>query len=235
MRPISILTLAALLALPGGESPGGDLRLSVSLFGSLTTSSKLFPNPTARDEIVRGSFSPIDAVAGFGADVRGDLFASGPRLGLSVEYLAGGSGSNVPNAPTRIPIEDGYRAVPIELTAYFDIPVGGDRLDFTMGGGAGVAFGERRYRYAGVDAVTLDRRLVPGIHVLTGLEVLLGDDFSLRTELKFRSLQIETLQRFPATAAVYEGTAVPLPRGDLRSRIQVDGMHLSLGFAWRLP
>lgn len=233
MRPLPFLTIAFLAAAQCPPAGAGEHRISVSLSGSLTTESKIFPNPNARDELIRGGFSPVDAVPGFGADVRGDLFPSGPRFGFSAEYVRRTISGSVPNSNPAIPVEDGFSAVPLELTAYFTIPVGGERFDFYMGGGAGLYFGERSYRYAGVAARTLSRSVSPGIHVLTGLEYLVGGRFALRTELKFRNVQLETVQEFPVTTTVYNGTTVPLPQDDFTSRIQIDGMNVSLGVAYR--
>jgi len=72
-------------------------------------------------------------------------------------------------------------------------------------------------------------------HVLSGLEVRLAGRFALRTELKFRNIQLETSQRFSAAVAVYRETTVPLPQEILRSRIQIDGMNLVAGIVYRLP
>jgi hypothetical protein len=232
VRAFRRLMLVVLLCLSAPDARAGEHRWSVSLYGDLITASKLFPNPNARDDIIRGSFSPIDPVYGLGADLRCDVPALGVMLGLGAEYIAGSFTSAVPNTQVPIPIEDGYLAVPVELTGYFTIPVGGERVGITMGGGAGVYFGERRYRYAGVDAVTLDRHVTPGIHVLTGVEYRVDERFSLRTEIKFRNAQLETDQEFPAASAVYEGVTVPLPQGRFSSRVQVDGMHLSLGVVY---
>ncbi len=233
MRPLLLFTIAFLAGLLPTESGAGEHRISVSLSGSLTTESKIFPNPHARDELIRGGFSPVNSVLGFGADVRGNLFPSGPRIGFAAEYIRRTVEGAVPNSTARIPIEDGYSAIPLELTAYFAIPVGGDRFDFYMGGGAGVYFGERNYRYAGVGAQTLRRSVSPGIHILTGLEYLIGARISLRTELKFRNVQLETVQKFPVATTIYDGTTVPLPQDDVTSRIQIDGMNVSLGVAYR--
>jgi hypothetical protein len=230
-----MVTALLIVLLPGTAASAGPGRWSVSVHGALTTASKLFPNSNARDEFTRGTFSPIDAVFGVGADARGDFPGTGLRLGIGAEYITASVSSTVPNTATPIPVEDGYTAIPVELTGYFTIPVGGDRLDFYMGGGAGIYFGERKYSYAGVGAVTLDRSAIPGIHVLSGLEYLADGPFSVRAEVKFRSIQLETVQKFPVSAAVYGGTTVPLPQDAFTSRIQIDGMHVTLGVAFRIP
>ncbi len=233
MRPLLLCTIVFLAGAVPAAAGAGEHRISISLSGSLTTESKIFPNPNARDELIRGGFSPVKTVPGIGADVRGDLFSSGPRFGLSAEYIRRTVAGAVPNSTPAIPVEDGFSALPIELTAYFTIPVGGERFDFYMGGGAGLYFGERYYRYAGVPAQTLSRSASPGIHVLTGLEYLVGGRISLRTELKFRNVQLETVQKFPVTTTIYDGTTVPLPQDEFTSRIQIDGMNVLLGVAYR--
>ncbi|HLB01300.1 MAG TPA: hypothetical protein VJO14_07935 [Bacteroidota bacterium] len=230
-----MVLLCALTLVFSPQTRAGEYNLSVSAFGTLTTSSKLFPNPNARDDFLRGSFSPMNTIFSLGADIRGNVPPLGIRIGLSSELISRNVTSSVPNTGGTIPIEDGYTAVPVELTGYFRIPVGGESLDFYMGGGGGVYLGGRRYRYAGVEAGTLDRSLNFGIHVLSGLEVRLAGRFALRTELKFRNIQLETSQRFSAAVAVYRETTVPLPQEILRSRIQIDGMNLVAGIVYRLP
>lgn len=235
MRWFRVLFLFVTLIAAAAAGRAGGHRFSVSAFGSVTTSSKLFPWPNARDDIARGTFSPIDAVLGAGVDIRGPLPGAGLALGLAAEYLAGSIASSIPNTTGTIPVEDGYVAIPVEATGYFSIPVGGPTLDFYMGGGAGLYFGGRVYRYAGVEASTLDRSIATGIHVLTGLGYSVTGRLLVRTELKFRNVQLETVQRFDSPATVYDGVTVPLPQGRFTSRIQVDGMHFILGLALLFP
>ncbi len=235
MRALRMMIIVSFIGIPAGDAAAAGYRFSMSLSGSFTSSSKLFANPHARDDVIRGIFSPINSVFGVGADIRGDFPVSGLRLGLGAEYLSRSVSSTVPHASVTIPVEDGFSAIPVELTGYFTIPIGGDRLDFYMGGGAGVYFGERSYTYAGVTAVTLERNLSSGIHVLTGLEYQVESRVALRTEFKFRTIQLESVQRFPSPSTVYGGVTVPLPQGDIASRIQIDGMQFSLGVAYRFP
>lgn len=227
--PIVIVFIVA-AALP---ARGGGGRFSVAAFGAVTTASKLFANPNARDEILRGTYTPIDPVFGAGVDARIDVAALGLRFGLGAEYLAGTVSSSAPNTSPGIPVEDGYTAIPVELTAYFSIPVGGENVDFYLGGGMGAYLGERKYSYAGVDAETIDRNVQAGIHVLTGVEIAVAGAVALRSEIKFRNIQIETTQQFPAPSTVYEGVTVPLPREPFTSRVQVDGMNLTIGVVVR--
>lgn len=227
--------LYSLILLAGPEGLAGEYNISVSVFGALTTSSKLFPNPNARDDFTRGRYSPINSVFSFGADIRGDIPPLGLALGISTEVISRSVHGSVPNSGGTIPIEDGYTAVPLELTGFFRIPVGGKSIDFYMGGGGGIYFGQRQYRYAGVEPSTLQKSLNFGIHVQSGLEIVLSGPIVLRTELKFRNIQIETSQRFTSAATIYNETTVPLPQETLHSRIQIDGMNLIAGIVYRLP
>jgi len=235
MRSSRVMVLCALVLLSGANVRAGEHRLAASLFGTLTTSSKLFPNRNAVDDFTRGAYSPIDAVFSIGADVRGDIPALGLRVGVSSEYISSSVAGSVPNSGGTIPIEDGYRAVPVELSGYFRIPVGGESVDFYMGGGGGLYFGARRYVYAGVEPETISNPVNFGIHVLSGVEFLLSGRVGLRTELKFRNVQLETSQRFTRPSTVFNDTTVPLPQETLNSRIQIDGMNIVVGLVYRLP
>jgi opacity protein-like surface antigen len=233
MRLLRIQIVIVIIAAAALPARGGGGRFSVAAFGAITTTSKLFTNPNARDEIIRGTYTPIDPVAGAGVDARADVAALGLRFGLGAEYLAGTVSGTAPNTSPGIPVEDGYAAIPLELTAYFSIPVGGERLDFYLGGGMGVYLGERKYSYAGVEAETIDRNVQPGIHVLTGVEFAVAEAVALRSEIKFRNIQLETTQQFPVSSTVYEGVTVPLPQAPFTSRVQVDGMNLTIGVVVR--
>jgi opacity protein-like surface antigen len=227
-----MIVCCVLLGCLQSRATAGDDRWSASLFGTLTTSSKLFPNPNARDEFRRGEFSPINASFSVGADVRTEISAIGLNLGLSAEYITKRVTGTVPNTASIIPIDDGYTAVPVELSGYFRIPVGGETINFYMGGGVGVYFGERSYHYAGVRATIADRELNGGIHVVSGLEYSLTELISVRSEIKFRNVQLESVQEFQKAVTVWKGTTVPLPHEPLPSRIQIDGMNLSLAVVY---
>ena len=235
MRAVRVMIIVSLFAIDGPDACAAGFRFSTSLSGSITSSSKLFANPHARDDVIRGLFSPINSVFGIGADARVEIPMTGLKLGLGAEYLSTTVAGTVPNASITIPVEDGYYAIPVELTAYFSIPIGGEKFDFYMGGGAGIYFGERVYRYAGVGAETIGKNLSPGIHILTGLEYLVGPGLAIRTEFKFRTVQLESVQEFPTFSTVYGGATVPLPQGEIVSRVQIDGMQFSLGVAYRFP
>jgi outer membrane protein W len=206
---------------------------SISFFGSLSTSSKLFHHPNDPDEIVRGQFLPLNTIFSGGIDIRRSFESMNLLVGLNVEFISKTTTTSLPVSSQNIPVVDGFFVMPVELSGYFFIPVGNENISLYMGGGAGAYFGERKYEYAGVEAKTVDRKTSYGIHILSGVEYNVSPLFAIRTEVKFRDVQFETVKRFAIPTATYGGTAVTLNQNPFPSRINIDGMHLSVGVAYR--
>jgi hypothetical protein len=208
--------------------------VSLALTGSYTTSSKTFYRPNDADELLRSQFFPLDHIAGIGVDLRRTLPGGSIQIGLAAEVIARRSTTEVPYGSLAVPVEDGFTALPVELTGYFFIPIGTAELRVYMGGGGGLYFGQRHYAYGGIPAETTERSPGAGIHVLAGTDWRLSERLSLRGEIKFRDVQFETVNRFRRATAIYGGTVLALPVEPLDSRINIDGMHLSAGLALHL-
>jgi len=208
-----------------------EQHYSVTAFGTFTTSSKLFYHPNDIDEFTRGQFFPLDNIFSVGIEVRMNIPALRTQLGLSVEYISKSELINVPLSSVTIPLEDGFRAFPTELTGYFMIPFGGEHIQMFMGGGVGVYPGIRTYDYAGAKAVPVEHSIGAGIHVVSGIEYVLNKQFSLRSTFKFRDVQFESVNRFTKATTTYNGTAVTLSSEALPSRINIDGMVVTVGIA----
>ena len=206
-----------------------DRPYSFGISGSLSTSSKLFYNPEDQDEFIRNQFLPLDNALSEGIDVRRAIGPLSISLGVSVEYLSKTEVfTHLLSQSTVVPVKDGFVAVPVELSAYFQIPVGSDILQLYMGGGAGAYLGARRYEYAGVQAPAVDHKTGYGIHIITGLQYFVHPPVSLRSELKFRNVQFETVNQFRQSSAIYQGSVIPLDQEPFTSRVTIDGMTLSL-------
>lgn len=211
---------------------------TMSVKGLYTSSSRLFPTPGAADEIARHRYNSLNHIFGYGADVRYGIPSIGVIIGASVEYLEKHAdfftryqiGDNVYPVPT----VDGYYVIPVELTGYFLIPVSSERVQFYIGGGAGVYFGRRMYEVGGVRSESLERSVYPGIHVVSGIDYFFHHRIGLRGELKFRDPDIETHNRFNEDTIEFEGKIFNLPEGDIPSRINVDGIVFSFGLVFRL-
>ena len=219
----AILFLAALPA----TVKAGDTNFSVSLKGNFTTGSQLFPNPNSPDEIKRAQFFPIEDFFGYGVEVQYKIPETNLAVGLSADYIRATTTRST--GLLAVPVKDGYRVIPIELTGYFNIPVSGPTFGVYMGGGAGAYFGRRIYEIADVQAQTTDVGHGFGIHVLGGVKYRFTDWFGLNVEMKFRDLQFKTTNQFSTSSVMYNGNTVLLPQGPLASRVHTDGVIFQLG------
>ena len=205
-----------------------DQLLTLVLKGNLTTGSQLFPNPDSPNPIERSQFIPLKNLFGVGAELKFSIPESHFVVGLSGEYIRTTATSSSPGS---IPVEDGYRVLPIELTGYFIIPVSGPVVDLYMGGGGGMYFGRRIYRLAGVEAGTVDPGTGFGIHVLGGAGVRVREWLTLIGEMKFRDVQFETTNAFSVSHIVHNGNVVAVSTEPFSSSIHTDGVVFQLGLA----
>ena len=214
-------------------APAQERNYSITTFGAFTTTSKLFPSANSPDEFTRGQFLPLDDIFSFGLEFRREIRAIRVQIGLSVEYVTTSEIINVPDSLIAVPVRDGFRAVPVELTGYFVIPFSGDKIQLFMGAGAGAYPGVRTYDYAGAEAIVVSRTIGVGIHVVSGVEYVLNDILSLRSVIKFRDVQFESVNRFTKFTTTYNGSSIALTQEPLSSRINIDGMVATLGIVIR--
>ena len=232
MRQISTCILVCIVSINYYLS-AQENRYSVSISGSFTTTSKLFRALNDASESMRSQFLPIDNIFGGGVDIRRNFEDLRIQIGLSIEYLAKSKQLTRTNSQDiKIPVKDGFRTLPIELSTYFKIPIGLENLFFYMGGGVGLYFGERQYEESGVQSKIVELNPAVGIQVLFGAEYLLSNRISLRSELKFRDVHFESTNKFIQNTALYNNTYIRLPSEEMHSRINIEGMTLNLGMAF---
>jgi hypothetical protein len=225
-----VLCVAALLVVLSVSSRAEDRLFSLTVRGTYTTASRLFPNPDSQNPVERGQFVPIDDFFGYGLEVRYLLPETNLALGLGVEYISVAKPQEIPLSSSRsIPVEDGYRVIPIELTAYFLIPVSGPTFGVLMGGGGGAYLGRRMYSMAGVEAGTTDQGLGFGIHVLGGVIYRFNERFSLTGDMKFRDVQFTSTNAFSVPQVVYNGILVNVSQTPFDSQVHTDGIVFQLG------
>ena len=224
--------LLVLILLASAAAPGQEPDYNVEIFGAFTTSSKLFPHANDPDELNRSFFLALNNIFHAGIELRRSITSSGIQVGLAAESIQKTDVINVPRQSGIIRSRDGYRVIPIELTGYFQLPIGNETIHVYIGGGGGLYFGARFYEYASVEAPAIDRTPGFGIHVLSGLEYSLNRRFSLRSEIKFRDVQFESVNQFSEAETIYNGRTVALDQTPFSSRLNVDGMTLRLGLAY---
>ncbi len=226
--------IVALLFILAAHGRAQERLYTVSASGTFTTSSKIFLNIGSADELTRNQFLPLDNLFGMSIDIRRQFEESSIQLGLNIEYISRTESYALPQSYNKsIPLIDGFTAIPVELSGYFTIPIGDEMIQLYMGGGGGLYFGERTYKIADVTAITVERNPGVGIHILSGIQYTLSPLFSLRSELKFRNVQFETINKFLQTTATYQGTSISLDQQPLDSRISINSMTVTLGLVAR--
>ena len=219
----AVLTLTVLTALSGYAQDG---IITVTARANLTTSSQLFTNPNATDPIEQNQFVPIENEFGAGIEVKYTFVETNLALSISADYLKAGYSSR---SPSGIPVDDGYRVVPVELTAFFIIPISGPKVTVFMGGGGGAYVGKRIYRLGGVEAPSVGSRTGFGIHVLGGASYHLTTFLSITGEMKFRDLQFDAANAFRTEQIVYNGRIIEVGTEPFYSRVHTDGIVFNLG------
>jgi hypothetical protein len=211
-------------------------KYSIALNGIFTTTSKLYPTPEAAEEDLRTQNIEFNDLFSLGLEVRRQLGTESVELGVGVEFLrtskAGFASGPGGNPAVQLPIEDGYRFVPIELTGYFIVPFSTDKVKFFMGGGVGFYYGDRMYRVINTAAQTVESQMAFGIHVLTGVDYFIDRLFSVRGEVKFRDPQFDVTSKFSNTQVQYEGRTYRLSQQPFVSRINLDGLVVKLGIVF---
>lgn len=214
---------------------GQEQELTLVLRGTFTTEGQIYPNPTLTDPFSRSLSYVVDDALGAGAELIYRIGGSNLAFSLATEIVSATGEREMPVSGGRgIPVEDGFRAIPIEFTGYFIIPVSGRYFRFYMGGGAGMYLGRRIYRLAGTDAPAVSTRPGYGIHAIVGAGYRVTEWFSILGDLKFRDLQFESTNQFNVTQILYNGIAINVPERPFESSIHVDGMTFQLGIAFTL-
>ncbi|HCV43985.1 MAG TPA: hypothetical protein DGH68_10915 [Bacteroidetes bacterium] len=231
---MSRVSLAALFVLGvstiASSAWAQERYFSVALSGSFTTASRLFPNPSSRDIFQSSQYFPLEGFFGYGVEVRHQFSETRLALGLSAEYIRTTMGySKFFSTAQSVPVEDGYVAIPVELTGYFLLPVSGQAFGVFMGGGVGGYFGRRVYKLGDAEAPTTATGHGFGIHVLGGLSYRFTEWFSINAEMKFRDLQFQTTNQFTTSPIMYHGTPITVSLAPFDARVETDGMIFQLG------
>jgi len=213
-----------------GSAQAEDKPFSVSLKGNFTTASQLFPQPNSPDEVQRAQFFSLRDIWGVSVELRYRIPETDLAVALSADYLRTTRTSSIRLSENRqVPVEDGYRVVPVEVTGYFLIPLSSDPFGVYMGGGAGAYFGRRLYSIGGIEAPTVDRTIGFGIHVLSGVSYRFTERISVVAEMKFRDLQFTSVNRFDIPTIQYGTIVLPVSTEPFDSRVHTDGIIFQLG------
>lgn len=207
------------------SSTAQDSPFYVFSFGSYTTSSKIFHHSSDPDPTLRNEFVPINNIPGGGIEILRSFQTFRLHIGLGIEYVTQNNTTTELNSqPVMVNVKNGYYAIPVELTGYFFLPLDLESIRFFMGGGGGLYFGGRSYSVDGISTEIIRQSPGAGVHVVSGADITLHPAIFLRSSIKFRDINFHSVNRFTDNS----------PTEELNSRINIDGMTVTVGLLIQL-
>jgi len=210
-------------------------NFSISANYVYTTTSKLYLDPKASDEFLRGIHSFLDKIPGFGIELRvkvADYFF----VGLSADYLKKTdkitSVTILSGYAQNIMVNDGFQVVPVELTGYYIFPFSLKDYKFFMGGGGGLYFGSHVRTVGDISARTESREVAFGIHVVAGVEVLLTEYLSIKGAVKFRDMEFSMFNKYDKNTGTLDGLPIQILNTSFDSKAVVDGLAFNIGLSF---
>ena len=239
MRPLWKIALAALVVVPPtvhAQLP--SLHSSLMLRGSIVTSSRVFDNPDAPDAVDRDHFDFVDNLIGGGLEYRLEFPGQDFFLSLSVEYVSKITTANqsilVDNVVHQFPVEQGVRFVPIELGANTSVPIVGDNLTLTMGGGFGFYYADRVFGIAGVRMKSKSLPTGYGLHIESGFDYRLSEGIQLSCEMRFRDPEVINESEFGTDVITVDNYQIPVNNIPPKTKINVHGVSFTVGIIFDL-
>jgi len=208
----------------------------VSVNAVYNTSASIYLSPNSSDVILRNNSFLIENIFNPAVDFRYKMSES-IVVGFNTEYMTSTSiGPNLTvflgNSTVTIDVEDGFRLIPLELSAYYLLPFSTERFKFLMGGGMGFYIGSHIRKFGDVEVSNAERKTAYGIHVSISMDYLIKDFISVRSEMKFRDPQFTVKSKYSKKEVNYNGNVIRLAQDSFDSKINVDGVTFILGFAF---
>jgi outer membrane protein W len=236
---MKLSTLAVLIICITGTSfpQYGEKDFSIGINAVYTTTARLYLSPNSSDQTIRNDYFPLEDIFNPAIEIRYRL-TDRIIIGLGSEYMEKTQpGRNLTvytqGGQTRtIVVDDGFRLIPLEFSAYYLIPFSTEDFKFLMGGGAGYYIGEHIRKFGDAEVSNVSRKTAYGIHVLIGMDYMFRDNISFRFEMKFRDPQFNITSKYSSTRINYEGGTVTVPQETFPSKINVDGVTFLLGAAF---
>jgi outer membrane protein W len=198
-----------------------------------TTSVDIFLNPNSSNSEVRNKSFTLENIWNPGIDIR-YRFSSEFILGLNIEYMK--KTETVPNLTAFVgnqvlvfEVEDGFSAIPIELTAHYYFPFSTEDFKFMMGGGVGYYIGEFIRKFQGVELEIIQRKFALGLHVSASIDYIIIENLSARFEMKFRNPQYTITSKYSQTEVTYQGNIIQLPENPFDTKVDINGLTFIFG------
>jgi outer membrane protein W len=208
-------------------------KLGIAVNAVYTTSAEIFLNPNSSNSEVRNNSFTLENIWNPGIDIR-YKFTNEFILGLNIEYV--NKTANALNLTAFIgnqvfvfEVEDGYSAVPIELTAHYFFPFSTEDFKFMMGGGLGYYIGEFVRKFQEVELEITQRKFALGLHVSASMDYIIIENLAARFEMKFRNPQFTVTSKYSKTEIMYEGNVIELPENAFETKVDIDGLTFVFG------
>jgi outer membrane protein W len=137
-----------------------------------------------------------------------------------------------PQGTIQLDVEDGFKLIPFELSAYYLLPFSSDNFRLYMGGGIAYYYGEHIRKVSDVQVSNLSRDFAYGIQCSVSSDYMLYKYLSLRAEMKFRDPEFEVTSGYNKQAFTFQDQAVYIPQKSFISKINVDGITFLFGLAF---
>lgn len=206
--------------------------LDVSLNYNYTTTSRLFLHPYSSDPIVRASYESLDDIFSFSGEVRIQILESlvGSIWLESIKKTFTNDNFNL--GGTKAKIKDGYEIYPVEISLYYLLPFSTERFKFFMGGGGGLYFGKHIRQLGDVSIFSDGSKIGYGIQVSLGMDYLIYDFISVRTQMRFRDPEVELKSKYTNTTVTYEGKKYQIAPTTFSSKVNIDGITFCAGIVF---
>ena len=210
-----------------------DYSINVSM--NYVSSATILLNPNSADIFEKNTTIQLKGGYGYGATLKKKIFED-IYIGISAEYIriSDNELSTILENNTdfvRARVTETIEAVPVELSAYFNIPRFINNLNIYLGGGFGFYFGNRTEKMVGMETKTISKDPLFSLNVIFGFEYFVAKNFSLNTEMKVRDGKFKVHNQYPTDRVTLEGKTYYFEQ-DLYSKVYVDGLKMSVGLSY---
>ncbi len=229
MKPIkTILLICALLISNNLNAQIFEKPFGLSVNYSYTTTSKLFLQTKTLDPVIRNLHEDIDDVYSYSAELR-YRFYEPLIIALKIESLTKTYSSKINLGGTLIPMEEGYKTMPLELSILYELPFSSKQFLFFMGGGIGIYSGQHIRKIRNVESSSDEQKITFGVHVQFGMDYVVYDFLSIRGEMLFRDPEFEMASSYSADTVEYMNNTYLITTPSFTSKVNIDGVTFSIG------
>ncbi len=205
-----------------------DKKFGISLNVNYTSTSQLFLQPKAIDPFIRNTHEILDKITSYSFDIRYQLSES-ILIGIGSELIEKTFDNSINLGGIRAKMNDGYKMVPLEISAFYLIPFSTQHFKFFFGGGFGLYFGEHIRDLGDVAISNEIKKIGYGIHVAIGLDYVIYDFISVRGQMRFRDPEFEMTSKYSSETVNYNNESYTLPSQTFSSKVNIDGITFTLG------